>query len=119
MFVCCFFFFVLFFTFHFTVFSFVLLAKEFLQLANVKNLLLENLSQDPLEENFSKIRGAYRHWDQATVEHYGDLTLNILNRGNCVRSYWKETVSDSLVPLKWIQLRQSQRNNQKKSGNSS
>ena len=103
-------FFFFFFTFHFTVFSFVTLAKELLPLANVKNMLPENLSQNPLEENISKIRGAC----QPTVERHGDLTLNILLRGNCVRSHWKETVSDSLVPLKWIQLCQSQRNNQKR-----
>ena len=76
----------------FSVFSFVSLSKELLQLPNVKYLLSDKFNQDSLEEHFSKVRGAGGHWDNPTVERYGDLSMNILVGGECVRGSLKANV---------------------------
>ena len=72
--------------------SFTELAKILLKLPGVKFLLSEKFNQDPLEEYFSKQRGAGGCNDNPSVEQFGHnmLALHVASdsvkaskKGNC------------------------------------
>lgn len=80
------------FSFKIAVNSFVELGKLLLLLPDVKFLLSEKFNQDPLEQYFSKQRGAGGCSDNPTIEQFGHNMMALYvasssakasRRGNC------------------------------------
>ncbi len=69
-----------------TVNSFVELGKSLLQLEGVEYLLSEKFSQDPLEQYFSKQRGAGGASDNPSVEQFGHNMLALHVAQGCVKA---------------------------------
>ena len=69
-----------------SVYSFIELGKLLLDTPGVDFLLSEKLNQDPLEEYFSKQRGAGGASDNPTVDQFGHNMMSLYVASDCIKA---------------------------------